>query len=89
MDANSLMQEQFEMVSKMKAVETLKRWQRTSAYTDEDLFKIHQMFKKTSKFNIVVLNKSCLVIQHSFFRWKAGITKIRTKASRQKMIELG
>jgi hypothetical protein len=89
MEAKKLIQQQNEMAIKMKAVETLMSWQRTCAYTEEEMIKLQKMFQRTYKYHIHLLNKSCLVIQHSYFRRKAGITKIMTRANRQILINSG
>lgn len=69
---------------KKKAFNTLMRWQTTKAYTLGE-FKTLQddpLFKKYI-FNIMYLNKNWLLIQHAYFKWRAGLTQIVTKAEQE------
>jgi hypothetical protein len=62
--------------SKIKANITLNRWMdNKQVYTDRQFFELHRVFSKY-KYNIYHLNHCSLKIQHAYFKWKAGLTKI-------------
>jgi len=79
-------QRNLEMQYKKKAVGVISRWEKTTAYSDKDLFEVHMKFRKY-KYNIDLLNRSALRIQHSFFKWRAGFTQILSQKDRLELMK--